>query len=145
MAPPLLAAPPPTGATTLVWLSPQGAGDAQRRALDAWALERGLRLEPPVEGRTRPLPAAGPDVADAVEVQLDAARDALTAREGAGVERAVDTAESTLRAHPELPQAAWLMAELERVRALRALRVAPADPAAADLAWARATALDGGR
>ena len=48
-------------------------------------------------------------------------------------------------AHAELPQAAWLMAELERCRSARWSRVPPRDAEAADRAWKRAEALDGGR
>src|SRR5258708_2982295 len=54
-------------------------------------------------------------------------------------------AAALLRAHRELPQAGWLMAEVERARAVRWLRVRPVDADAAARAWRRADALDGGR
>jgi hypothetical protein len=89
--------------------------------------------------------AIEPRVADAVEGLLDRARDAIAAREHEGADRALSSAESMLRAHPELPQAAWLMAEVERAQSAEWRRVPPADPEAAEAAWLRAEAIDGGR
>jgi hypothetical protein len=52
-------------------------------------------------------------------------------------------AEATLREHPELPQAAWLRAEVARAWSVRWLRAG--DEERAKRAWQRAAALDGGR
>jgi hypothetical protein len=84
-------------------------------------------------------------VAADVEALLDRAHDAIAARDADATDSAVSAAESALRAHPELPQAAWLMAEVERTRATRWRRIAPVDAEAAERAWLRAEALDGGR
>ena len=80
-----------------------------------------------------------------MERALDRARDAIAARDAQGVDRALAGAEGLLRAHPELPQSAWQLAELERIRSTRLRRVPPVDVDGAERAWARALALDGER
>jgi hypothetical protein len=80
-----------------------------------------------------------------VDDMIDRAHDALAAGETQEVDRALDEADALLRAHPELPQAAWLMAEVERARSARWRRLAPRDDEAAGRAWARALALGGAR
>jgi hypothetical protein len=89
----------------------------------------------------------GPDtkVAEEVDDLVDRARDAIAAADGQSADRALAAAEGRLRAHPELPNAAWLMAEVERCRSTRWRRVPPVDAEAADRSWLRAEALDGGR
>ena len=131
-------------AATLVWIAPEPPDPEQARALSSWSQTHGVKLEAPVRA---PAPALAVDarVADAVEVLLDSARDAIAARERDGADRALSSAESMLRAHPELPQAAWLMAEVERARATQWRHVPPADAEAAEGAWLRAEAIDGGR
>jgi hypothetical protein len=129
---------------TLVWMAPEPPDAEQSRALWSWARAHGVRLAPPRPGAA-PALAVDARIADGVETMLERARDAIAAREGDGADGALSSAESMLRAHPELPQAAWLMAEVERARATRWRRVAPADAEAAEGAWLRAEALDGGR
>jgi hypothetical protein len=129
---------------TIAWIAPGPADAEQARTLASWGRARGVRLVPPREDRA-PALAVDPKVADDVDALLDRARDALAARDADAVDRSLGAAESTLRAHPELPQAAWLMAEVERVRALRLRRLAPVDADAAEKAWERAEAIDGGR
>jgi len=133
-----------TTSTTLVWVAPEPPDGPQSRALSSWARAHGAALEPPAKGQAASL-AVDPRDADEVERLLDRARDAIAARDAEGVDRALGLAEATLRAHPELPQGAWLMAEVERARSARWRRVPPIDEAAADRAWARAEAIDGGR
>jgi hypothetical protein len=130
--------------TTLAWIAAEPPEPARARALSVWARAHGVTLAPPTSER---LPALAVDarVAEEVETLLDRARDALAARDGDSVDRALSAAESGLRAHPELPQAAWLMAEVERARSTRFRRLAPNDDEAAERAWARAEAIDGGR
>ncbi|MDP9000174.1 MAG: hypothetical protein M3O46_08700 [Myxococcota bacterium] len=128
---------------TLVWIAPEAPDAAQARSLTNWSRARGTRLRPPEEV-TRALPV-DPNVADNIENLLERARDGIVARDAGDSERALSSAESMLRAHPELPQAAWLMAEVERARAARWRHLEPADLAAAEDAWLRAEALDGGR
>jgi hypothetical protein len=129
---------------TLVWLAPAPPDGEQVRALSSWARARGVTLVDPTAERPAPLPV-DPSVAETVETLLERARDAIAARDGGAVDRALSSAESALRAHPELPQGAWLMAEVERARSERWRRIAPTDPEAAERAWQRAEALDGGR
>jgi hypothetical protein len=135
------------GSATLVWIAPAPPDAAEARALDSWARAHGLTLEAPRDERPPALPVGPPSaaVADQIEELLDRARDATAARDGDSIDRATHAAEDLLRAHPELPQAAWLMAEVERARSTRWSRVAPMDPEAAEREWVRAAALDGGR
>jgi hypothetical protein len=129
---------------TLVWIAPEPPDGGQSRALETWARGRGITLVPPGGEKPKAL-AVDPHAADEVESLLDRARDALAARDGDAVDRALGAAEATLRAHPELPQAAWLMAEVHRARSVRLRRVPPVDVEAADRAWALAESIDGGR
>ncbi len=130
---------------TLVWIAADPPDVAEARALASWARAHGVTLAPP---REQPPPAAlrvDSSVADEVEDLLDRARDATAARESDAIDRATQAAEDLLRAHAELPQAAWLMAEVERARAARWRRIDPPDAEAAEREWVRAEALDGGR
>jgi hypothetical protein len=131
----------------VVWVAPDGPAspDAQQaRALAGWASAHGVRLEEPRSAAVRAIPI-DLGVGDAVEGDIDRAREAVAAHDRDGAVRAIDAADATLRAHAELPQAAWLMAEVERARAAMWRRLPPFDVEAADLAWTRAEALDGGR
>jgi hypothetical protein len=130
---------------TLVWIAADPPDAAEARALASWARAHGGELGPP---REQPAPAAlrvDPNVADEVEDLLDRARDGTAARESDAIDHATRAAEDLLRAHPELPQAAWLMAEVDRARSTRWRRIDPTDAEAAEREWVRAEALDGGR
>jgi hypothetical protein len=131
-------------AVTLAWLAPEPPDAEQTRALTSWAHAHGVTLAPARDERPVALPV-DPHAADDVERALDRARDAIAARDASGVDGALATAESLLRAHAELPQAAWQMAEVERIRSARLRRVPPVDEGAADRAWARAVGLAGER
>jgi hypothetical protein len=129
---------------TLVWLAPAQATSEERNALATWGSMHGIRLSDPTD---EPYPRIAVDtpIAAAVDDLLERARAAMAAADGDEVDTVLAQAESLLRAHAELPQAAWLMAEVERSRSTRWRRIPPRDPEAADRAWARAEALDGGR
>jgi hypothetical protein len=129
---------------TLVWIAPDAPDAAESRAIASWARAHEIELRPPRDERPEAI-AMQPGVADQVEDLLERARDATAAREGDAIDRATRAAEDLLRAHAELPQAAWLMAEVARARSTRWRRVDPADPEAAEREWVRAEALDGGR
>jgi hypothetical protein len=129
---------------TLVWLAPAPPTLEQRDALAAWARAHGVGLSGPADEPYPPIPV-DPQVGATVEDLLELARAAMAAADGAAIDRALASAESLLRAHAEIPQAAWLMAEVERSRATRWRRIPPMDVDAADRAWARAESLDGGR
>ncbi|HVJ91717.1 MAG TPA: hypothetical protein VM580_18075 [Labilithrix sp.] len=127
----------------VVWLDDGGAREDAGRALAEWARARGIRL--------RSLDESAPSIpvdlslADRTERELERAREAIGGADADTAERALARAESLLREHPELPQAAWLRAEVERTWSARFHRVEPRDEARAATAWANAQALDGGR
>ena len=129
----------------VVWIdaAPE-ASQAAPAELKAWASTRGLRLVEPSAGGRKSI-AVDPSVAAHVEDELRVTRELLTQHDADGTERALARAESTLREHPELPQGAWLMAEVERGWAARYARLEPVDVERAARAWRAAAALDGGR
>ncbi|MBX3223555.1 MAG: hypothetical protein KF795_23785 [Labilithrix sp.] len=131
-------------AAPVVWLEDGEARDDAVRALGEWAHTRGVRLEG-LEERAPAKQPLDPTLADRAEKELDRARLAIGATDADAAERALARAESLLREHPELPQAAWLRAEVERTWSARWLRVEPRDEARARTAWENAAALDGGR
>ena len=132
-----------TADAVVLWLDDGAARETAAHALEAWAKAHGVVLgapAPPIAG----LPI-DPGVGDRIEAELEKARDAIATTDAEAVDGALARALALLDAHPELPQAAWLRAEVERSRATRWLRLAPRDDAQARAAWAAAAALDGGR
>jgi hypothetical protein len=127
----------------VVWLDGGEVREDAVRALDEWARARGVRLG--VLEQSAPELAIDLSLAERAEKELDRARLAIGATDADAAERALARAESLLRAHPELPQAAWLRAEVERAWSARWLRVEPRDAARARNAWENAEAIDGGR
>jgi hypothetical protein len=124
----------------VLWLGASPEVGAHRADLDAWASSRGQRV-------VAPHPAAiatyDPGVVEQIEALLEDARSS----EPGAAESPVERAEALLLAHPELPQAAWLMAERYALEAHEpapggAAQAAPADAARA-LEGARAPALGG--
>jgi hypothetical protein len=141
--------PPPPAASTseparVVWLAPSDARPDARKALDEWAHARGVRLVAPAIGHGAAIPI-DMTIADDVEDALAHAKDAIASLETDNAERALVHAESLLRAHPELPNAAWLMAEVFRGWAARFQRLDPIDVERAQEMRARASSFDGGR
>ena len=144
---------------TVVWVAPDGTppgsagassgpGEAREdaaRAMAAWAQARGLRIHTATGTGSSLAPALDLTIADRVEKELDRAREAIAALDGDVAERALARADALLREHPELPQAAWLRAEVHRGWAARWTRIEPRDDQRAQLAWQDADALDGGR
>jgi hypothetical protein len=145
----------PDASATLVWLAPEGenasgASDARTsrqeaaRALERWARAHDVTLAPPSADDVRAL-VVDLAVSDRVEQEIERARDAIAAQDADAAERALARAEAEIHAHPELPHAAWLLAEIERGWAARFTRLAPVDIERAERAWLRAAGLDGGR
>lgn len=136
----------PVPEITLVWVDSGGArpDGAQARALEAWAAARGARLVGLAPETREPLPYPAAVVAS-VEAALTRGHDAIAALDGATADEALASAEASLAAHAEVPQGAFLLAEVLRARALRAIRVTPPDEPAARAALAEAHGLDGGR
>lgn len=130
----------------VVWLSQDAApqGDAAR-ALAEWARARGITLSSVEDAGAGAGIAVDLSVGERVEKELERARDAVAALDADAADRALARAEAMLRGHPELPQAAWLRAEVERAWAARLSRIEPRDEARAAEAWRVAWALDGGR
>jgi hypothetical protein len=127
----------------VLWVGASEVREDAARALSEWARARGVQLSPPPEGGAAI--HLDPSIADRVERELDRAREAIGAADADTVERTLARIEAILREHPELPQAAWLRAEVDRTWAARWLRLEPRDDARARAAWEAAQALDGGR
>jgi len=131
----------------VLWLDDGQARDDAVRALSEWARARGVTLQSIDDGAAAARPPVKTDltIADRVEKELDRAREAIGSNDADTAERALARAETTLREHPELPQAAWLRAEAERTWSVRFTRIEPRDETRARIAWENAEALDGGR
>ncbi len=131
----------------LVWLSASSVLPTFRADLDAFAHSRFLRLEAPRENAAPYRVAASayaPDAVAQIEISLEEARNAAASLEQSRALGALERAEHVLREHPELPQSAWLMAEiLEQSAEIE--NTAPDGADAADALHERATALEGPR
>jgi hypothetical protein len=142
----------------LVWLSASsfvgsvsGAADLPtfRADLDAFAQAHLLRLEAPRENAASFRASVGssayaPDAVAQVESSLEEARNAVASLEQSRALSALERAERVLRDHAELPQSAWLMAEILQLSA----DVESTAPGGADAEQAlrkRAAALEGPR
>jgi len=97
---------------TLVWLSATGL-KAHQGDLDAWSKAHDATLKPPAVVAPS---AYDPAVAEAIELELESARTAVAVQQ-AGPE-SVASACRLIAEHPDLPQAAWLMAECQRLTAI---------------------------
>jgi hypothetical protein len=133
--------------SVVVWLDggTSSPSDDAARALSEWARARGVTLVTLDDGGALPAITIDPSIADRVEKELDRANDAIAALDADAADRALARAEAILREHPELPNAAWLRAEVERSWARRFLRIEPRDDTRAQAAWQNAYALDNGR
>ncbi|MEI9938550.1 MAG: hypothetical protein WDO69_15135 [Pseudomonadota bacterium] len=118
-----------------------------RADLDGFAHSRLLRLEAPRENAAPYRIAASayaPDAVAQIESSLEEARNAAASLEQNRALGALERAEHVVREHPELPQSAWLMAEILEQSA----EIESAAPDGADAANAlrkRAAALEGPR
>lgn len=132
------------GDVTVVWLEKAETRADARLLLEEWAHTRGIRLHLPT--LTRPAPTVfDPRIAWQIETELDRTREALAALNVEETEQALTRAEAQIRAHPELPQAAWLLAEVKRAWAARWTRIAPVDTTRAGAALREAEAIGGAR
>ncbi len=131
----------------LVWLSASSVLPTFRADLDAFAHSRLLRLEAPRENAAPYRLAASayaPDAVAQIESSLEEARTAAASLEQSRALGALERAERVLREHPELPQSAWLMAEIFE-QAAEIENTAPDGAQAADALRKRAAALQGAR
>ncbi|MET0790181.1 MAG: hypothetical protein ABW061_01555, partial [Polyangiaceae bacterium] len=136
----------------LVWLSASSFASGAssdlptfRADLDAFAQARLIRLEAPRENAASFRASAyAPDAVAQVESSLEEARNAAGALEQSRALAALERADHVLREHAELPQSAWLMAEILELSA----DVESTAPEGADAERAlrkRAAALEGPR
>jgi len=124
----------------VVWLGGAFSLAHHEPDLRSWSEARLVALED--ASADAPLPAA--DHADTsaarVETLLGEARAALFGADGAAAEAALDAAESEIEGHAELPESAFLLAELWRTRAALLLEK---QPEASLALLAAAEAIDG--
>jgi hypothetical protein len=133
------------GILVLIWLGAAEAEVTHRADLETWARARQVVLAKPVSS---PAALAQPDHDPVLTLQieelLEQARVAAGASDETGAEANLATVDGLLREHPELPQAAWLMAERFSVEAhLRERRPEQAERVAR--LRARAHAIEGQR
>lgn len=132
----------------LVWLSASSLASGLptfRADLDAFAHSRLLRLEAPrANAPTFRASAYAPDAVAQIESSLEEARNAAASLEQSRALGALEHAELVLREHPELPQSAWLMAEILEQSA-EVENTAPDGAEAASALRKRATVLEGPR
>ena len=128
----------------IVWASESAPSPAIPALLQSWAAARGLRLVLPSDGGRHTIPV-DMGVSKSIEESLHQSRELMAQHDADGTERALAHAEGLVRAHPELPQAAWLLAEIERGWAARFAELEPIDRARAERHWRAAASLDGGR
>jgi hypothetical protein len=129
----------------LVWLSAASVLPTFHADLDGFAQTRLVRLEaPPENAAPFKTSAYAPDVVAQVESSLEEAQNASASLEQSRALSALERADRLLRDHPELPQSAWLMAEVFELSA----DVEDTAPDGADAALQlrqRAAALEGPR
>lgn len=94
----------------LLWLGTQAARPALDADLDAWAAARWLRLAEPAADAPA-LPGHDDELVGRIEALLEQARIASGSLDDRTARERLAEVERELRAHPELPQAAWLLAE----------------------------------
>jgi hypothetical protein len=123
-------------AVVVVWLGVTSLRTAHEPDLASWANARQVTVEDVAPDA--PLPNLGHDDALATKIE-GLVSEALSVGEPGEATSALSSAEALLRGHAELPQSAWLMAEILRARVT--LRVVEGPDAIA--AERRATALEG--
>jgi hypothetical protein len=129
----------------LVWLSAGSLLPTFHADLDAFAQSRLVRFEAPRENAAAfHASAYPPDVVAQVESSLEEARNATASLEQSQALAALERADHLLREHPELPQSAWLMAEVLELSA-DVENTAPDGADAATVLRQRAAALEGPR
>ncbi|MBK8997304.1 MAG: hypothetical protein IPM35_16360 [Myxococcales bacterium] len=128
-------------ALVLIWLGTSAAQANHEPELDSWARARWVELEPPATDAPTGLPYDDA-LAQRLEELLDQARLAASSLDDATASERLRAIEQSLREHPALPQAAWLLAEALQIEASIAGRTAPDDR---PQLLARARALEGQR
>ncbi|HMJ54816.1 MAG TPA: hypothetical protein VK540_22200 [Polyangiaceae bacterium] len=109
---------------TLVWLGAQKPDAASEATLARWAHDHAMKLEEPRREPVTEDPGS-PALAERCEGWIEQARDQLQAGDDETAQGLLAQLDQTLRQHPELLQAGWLMAERYRLQARIARRSAP--------------------
>lgn len=130
-----------SSAYILVWLGPFAAQSAYEADLDSWANARWARLEQP-QSEARAAQSYSDELVQSVETELEQARVAAGSLDLPSMQKLLVNIEKTLKKHPELPQAAWLMAERYQIEASA---IADTNPLEAQKLEARAHGLEGNR
>jgi hypothetical protein len=94
---------------------------AEQTLLSRYELEHSVELAPPTRDASRPpgrYPSYEAALVERIEAELDEARTLGSSLDEAGALALLDRIEAELLKHPELPQAAWLLAERHRATAL---------------------------
>src|SRR5687767_11795154 len=95
----------------LLWLGTSAAHREAEPDLDSWARARLVRLEDAAGELTADPTAYSPVTVARIEDLLEEARVAADSLDEPSALDRLNEAERLLLAHPELPQAAWLLAE----------------------------------
>lgn len=125
----------------LFWLGTSAAQASHEPELDSWARARWVQLEPPAADAPAGLPYDDALI-QRVEELLDQARLAASSLDDSTASERLRAVENSLREHPAMPQAAWLLAEALQIEASIAGRTAPDER---PKLLARARALEGQR
>lgn len=121
-------------AWVFVWLAGEPAHAAQQEQLQAWAASKEVELTAPLrEGRSSadPEPEVMGATAAHIERLTERARVAADSLDTSMAAELVAEAQGELTAHPELPQAPWLLAEVSRLAAELAASAGDTERAAA--------------
>lgn len=131
---------------TLVLLFSGEISAGERQLLSRYELRQRLELAPPTPEAMRPpgpYPSYDPALVERLEAELDEARTLGSSLDEQGALALLDRVERALLSHPELPQAAFLLAEHHRVAA--SVRARSPDGSAAAEALERAAGVLEGR
>ncbi len=133
-----------TQTVTLLLLFAFAPTRAERALLDAFAGQKRLALVAPEPTPTLPYPPYRTELVLDIEGRLDQARMLASSLDEERALAVLASIERDLLAHPELPQAAWLLAEHHRIAA-EVRRTDPAFTAEADALSHAALVLEGPR
>jgi hypothetical protein len=133
-----------TQAVTLLLLFAFAPTRAERALLEAYAGQQRLALVAPAPTPAPPFPPYRTELVLDIEGRLDQARMLASSLDEERALAALASIERDLFAHPELPQAAWLLAEHHRIAA-EVRRADPAFAAEADALSRAARVLEGPR
>jgi len=130
-------------ALVLLWLGTSSARAARQPDLDSWQRAHQIAIEAPAPDASAG-PGYDPALVRRLEKLLDEARILAGSLDEKTALARLGSVDRLLHSHPELPQAAWLMAERLEIEADVLDRRVDGSPRAAELRW-RARSLEGRR